>query len=90
MGEGRYRALMAPTVRVNAVLPGPVDTPMYEQLGLTPRETQRLRRDLAAATPMGRFGEAEEIAPWVCLLLDAEASGWVTGTLLSVDGGRTA
>lgn len=81
---------LAPRVRVNAVLPGPVDTPMYSDLGLTAEETGQLRRDMLDATPMGRFGQPEEVARWVCNLLDDELSSWVTGALISVDGGRTA
>lgn len=81
---------LAPRVRVNAVLPGPVDTPMYSDLGLSDAETQRLRAGLLDATPMGRFGQPEEVARWVCHLLDDELSAWVTGALVPVDGGRTA
>ncbi|MER5766611.1 SDR family NAD(P)-dependent oxidoreductase [Streptomyces sp. NPDC001985] len=80
---------LAPTVRVNALLPGPVETPMYDDLGLGPERTARLREDLVAATPMGRFGGPDEVARWVCHLLD-DASGWVTGALIPIDGGRTA
>lgn len=81
---------LAPRVRVNAVVPGPVETPMYEDLGLTPAQTESLRAGLLGSTPMARFGRAEEVARWVHLLLDRELSGWVTGALLAVDGGRSA
>jgi NAD(P)-dependent dehydrogenase (short-subunit alcohol dehydrogenase family) len=81
---------LAPQVRVNAILPGPVETPIYDDLGLNPPETRALRDALLLATPMGRFGRPGEVAAWVCALLDPEISGWVTGTLLPVDGGRTA
>ncbi|GIM87140.1 hypothetical protein Sar04_38760 [Salinispora arenicola] len=80
---------LAPEVRVNAVLPGPVDTPIYDDLGLSDEATGKLREDLLARTPMGRFGQSDEVATWVCRLLDDE-SGWVTGVLLPVDGGRCA
>ncbi|MEV7618392.1 glucose 1-dehydrogenase [Streptomyces sp. NPDC089799] len=81
---------LAPDVRVNAVLPGPVDTPMWNETGLDAADTGKLRAGLLSSTPMGRFGEAGEIGRWVCLLLDTELSGWVTGALVPVDGGRTA
>ncbi|GAA0583884.1 glucose 1-dehydrogenase [Kribbella sandramycini] len=80
---------LAPDVRVNAVLPGPVDTPMWQDLGLSPMQTELLRRDMVAGTPMGRFGEEDEIARWVACLLDPDFAGWITGVLLPVDGGRT-
>jgi NAD(P)-dependent dehydrogenase (short-subunit alcohol dehydrogenase family) len=81
---------LAPEVRVNAVLPGPVDTPIYDHLGLTDDQCRTLRRDLLASVPLSRFGRPEEVADWVCRLLDADVAGWVTGSLLTVDGGRTA
>lgn len=80
----------APDVRVNAILPGPVLTPMWGETGLDAAGTERLRAGLLESTPMGRFGEDTEIGRWVCLLLDSEVSGWVTGALMPVDGGRTA
>ncbi len=81
---------LAPDVRVNAIMPGPVDTPMWDGTGLDEAGIRKLRVDLRSSTPMGRFGEDVEIGRWVCLLLDPEVSGWVTGALMPVDGGRTA
>lgn len=81
---------LAPRVRVNAVVPGPVDTPMYDDLGLDPDETESLRAGLMRSTPMARFGRPDEVARWVCALLDPERSGWVTGALFAIDGGRSA
>ncbi|MGC5053374.1 SDR family NAD(P)-dependent oxidoreductase [Micromonospora sp. DT48] len=81
---------LAPDVRVNAILPGPVDTPLWTNAGLDDAGIERLRTDLTAATPMGRFGDRTEIGQWVCNLLDPALSGWVTGALIPVDGGRTA
>lgn len=81
---------LAPDVRVNAILPGPVDTPMWTGTGLDEAGMQQLRVDLTSSTPMGRFGEEAELGRWVCALLDPELSGWVTGALIPVDGGRTA
>lgn len=81
---------LAPLVRVNAVLPGPVDTPMYDDLGLAPEQVAQLRDAMVESTPLGRFGTPDEVAPWVCRLLDPEAAGWVTGALIPVDGGRTS
>ncbi|MGI8312741.1 SDR family NAD(P)-dependent oxidoreductase [Saccharopolyspora hattusasensis] len=80
---------LAPEVRVNAILPGPVDTPIYDDLGISAVETAELRSRLSEATPLARFGRSEEVAHWVCLLL-GDASAWMTGVLLPVDGGRCA
>ncbi|MFC5290103.1 SDR family NAD(P)-dependent oxidoreductase [Actinokineospora guangxiensis] len=80
---------LAPAVRVNAVVPGPVDTPIYDQLPLSADGLADFRAALVAATPAGRFGTPEEVAPWICALLDTSAA-WMTGVLLPVDGGRCA
>lgn len=80
---------LAPDVRVNAVVPGAIDTPMYDDLGLGLDETEHLRKTLLDSTPMARFGMPQDVAPWVCALLDPKRSGWITGALFTVDGGRS-
>lgn len=75
---------MAPFgVRVNAIAPGYIDTP------LTRQHAPEARRRAETATPLGRFGRADElIGPAV--FLASEASSFVTGCSLLVDGGWTA
>lgn len=75
---------MAPFgVRVNAIAPGYIDTP------LTRQHPQQTRRRIEEGTPAGRFGEAAElIGPAV--FLASQASSFVTGSSLIVDGGWTA
>ena len=77
--------LAARNVRVNAVGPGPTITPLTEASRADPARY----RGLIDAIPMGRFGEAGEIAEVVSFLLSARAS-FITGQLLCVDGGFTA
>ena len=72
-------------VRVNCVCPGVIDTPMVE--GVTARP--ELRKIVEGMTPMGRFGRPEEIAAGV-LWLCSDASSFVTGHPLVIDGGATA
>ncbi|SDS88708.1 SDR family NAD(P)-dependent oxidoreductase [Microlunatus soli] len=81
---------LAPQIRVNALVPGAVDTPMYDDLGLDDPQTEELRAGLLSSTPMGRFGTPEEVARWADLILDPDRSGWMTGALLTVDGGRSS
>lgn len=71
-------------IRVNAVLPGVIETPMTESLLAAPGVPQTL----AAATPLGRAGRPEEVAEAAAFLC-SPASGYVTGTSLLVDGGQT-
>jgi NAD(P)-dependent dehydrogenase (short-subunit alcohol dehydrogenase family) len=68
-------------VRVNAVLPGFVDTPMAHRIG-----GDQAIAALGTATPIGRVAVAEEIAAAVSWLL-SDASSYVTGHCLTVDGG---
>jgi NAD(P)-dependent dehydrogenase (short-subunit alcohol dehydrogenase family) len=71
-------------VRVNAILPGPVYTPMVASGGMT--ETQReLRR---RASPMGLEGTGWDIG-WAAVFLASDEARWITGQLLCVDGGMT-
>ncbi|WP_406388013.1 SDR family NAD(P)-dependent oxidoreductase [Streptomyces sp. NBC_00887] len=72
-------------VRVNAVSPGPTDTPGLS--GLVPGPEQAgLRQHLAAHVPLGRLGRPEEIAAAVAFLA-SEQSSFITGSNLYVDGG---
>ena len=72
-------------VRVNAVAPGWVDTPMTESV----QAHDGMYAMLKDRHPAGRFGTPEEVAHAILYLSSAEAA-WVTGTILSVDGGWTA
>jgi NAD(P)-dependent dehydrogenase (short-subunit alcohol dehydrogenase family) len=80
--EGMTRALaldLAP-IRVNAVAPGLIDTPLWASFG--PQKEAFAAR--AAKLPVGRIGRPEEVAEAVLFLM---TNGFVTGTVLSIDGG---
>jgi NAD(P)-dependent dehydrogenase (short-subunit alcohol dehydrogenase family) len=80
--EGMTRALaldLAP-IRVNAVAPGLIDTPLWDSFG--PQREAIVAR--GAALPVGRIGRPEEVAEAVLFLMH---NGFVTGTVLAVDGG---
>ncbi|MFD3454830.1 SDR family NAD(P)-dependent oxidoreductase [Streptomyces sp. NPDC058691] len=73
-------------VRVNAVAPGPVETGALSSSGLSPAEVQQIKDAEAARIPLGRRGRPEELAVWVLRLADPTVE-WVTGQVLTVDGG---
>lgn len=76
--------LAAKGVRINAVLPGVIDTPMTTAM-LTPAQKKRVEE----ATPLGRLVTPEEVADVVALLVGPRTSG-VTGQCWTVDGGFSA
>jgi NAD(P)-dependent dehydrogenase (short-subunit alcohol dehydrogenase family) len=73
-------------VRVNAVAPGPIDTPLW-RAGATGPALEARRRDRVGVIPLGRLGEAAEVADAVLFLL-SPASRYATGQVISVNGGE--
>ncbi|MFC9706168.1 SDR family NAD(P)-dependent oxidoreductase [Streptomyces sp. NPDC056943] len=73
-------------VRVVAVAPGAIETPIADHMGLSPERLAALRAWQLAHTPLGRIGRPEEVAAAITLLAAPDA-GFLTGTVLPVDGG---
>ncbi len=79
------REAAAAGVTVNAVCPGPTDTPLLAQMA---EASPKLHAALARAVPMRRIGEPSDIAPAV-VFLASDGAGYITGQTLSVSGGLT-
>lgn len=71
-------------IRVNCVCPGVVETALFDAGTVTSEQLEARRR----AYPLRRFGRPEEIA-WAIVYLLSDASAWMTGTDLKIDGGLT-
>jgi NAD(P)-dependent dehydrogenase (short-subunit alcohol dehydrogenase family) len=69
-------------IRVNALSPGPIDTPMFDQV------SDEVRKILTAQIPLGRMGRPEEVAA-AALFLASEESSFMAGAELSIDGGMS-
>ena len=75
-------------IRVNAVSPGPIVTPILEKTGLPKETLDQFAKQFAETNPMKRFGQPEEVAATVAFLASQDAS-YITGAEINVDGGAT-
>ncbi|MET9316573.1 SDR family oxidoreductase [Kribbella sp. NPDC003505] len=75
-------------IRVNAIAPGPINTPGLSGLAASPEDAAQLLKGLASGVPMNRLGAPEEIATTV-LFLATPASAYMTGAEIYVDGGAS-
>jgi 2-hydroxycyclohexanecarboxyl-CoA dehydrogenase len=75
-------------IRVNAVCPGYIDTPMWDEWLRSSADAEELARHTTALHPLGRRGLPEDVASAVAYLAGPQST-WVTGTCLVVDGGLT-
>jgi NAD(P)-dependent dehydrogenase (short-subunit alcohol dehydrogenase family) len=73
-------------IRVNAVSPGPIDTPGLSDLLGSAESGEQRRKMIPNLVPLGRFGTPDEIAKAV-VFLASDDSSYITGTELFVDGG---
>jgi NAD(P)-dependent dehydrogenase (short-subunit alcohol dehydrogenase family) len=75
-------------IRVNAVSPGPIETPIFGRMGLSAEQVEGFGQSMMQQVPMKRLGQPEEIAKAVLFLASSDSS-YVLGTELVVDGGMT-
>jgi NAD(P)-dependent dehydrogenase (short-subunit alcohol dehydrogenase family) len=78
--------LKARKIRVNAISPGPIETPIFGKMGMNHDQVQQFKTGVSSLVPLGRMGESDELAKAV-LFLASDDSSYVTGIELFVDGG---
>lgn len=83
-------AKMQPVVRVNCIMPGPMETPLLDWLRQAmPLEPERVQELLLASIPLQRIGRPDEFGAVACFLA-SDASSYITGVELPLDGGQSA
>lgn len=73
-------------IRVNAISPGPIETPIFGKMGLSDQQASEFGQSILTKVPMGRMGQSGEIAK-TALFLASDDSSYITGVDLCVDGG---
>ncbi len=80
--------LISRGIRVNAVSPGPISTPLYGKLGFSEADLQKAAEAIRSQVPAGRFGEPSEVAKTVVFLASDEAA-FMVGSEILIDGGMS-
>ncbi len=75
-------------IRVNAISPGPINTPIFGKMGMSPEQLEATATSIQQQVPMGRFGRPEEIAK-AALFLASDDSSFMIGAELVADGGMS-
>ncbi|MBX5191752.1 SDR family oxidoreductase [Rhizobium sp. NZLR3b] len=75
-------------IRVNAVSPGPIATPLYSKLGASEAQSKAMAAEIQSQIPVGRFGNPSEVAKTIVFLASDEAA-YIVGSELVIDGGMS-
>jgi NAD(P)-dependent dehydrogenase (short-subunit alcohol dehydrogenase family) len=75
-------------VRVNAIAPGPTDTPGFDKMGIPPEHIAEVKASFVKQVPLGRMATTAEVGRWILSLADPTVT-WVTGQVISIDGGMS-
>ncbi|MBX5196964.1 SDR family oxidoreductase [Rhizobium sp. NZLR10] len=75
-------------IRVNAISPGPIATPLYSKLGASEAQSKAMAAEIQSQIPVGRFGNPSEVAKTIVFLASDEAA-YIVGSELVIDGGMS-
>jgi NAD(P)-dependent dehydrogenase (short-subunit alcohol dehydrogenase family) len=75
-------------IRVNAIAPGPTETPGFDKMGLPPEMIPAVKAQFVKQVPLGRMASTEEVVRWVLAVADPAVT-WMTGQIISIDGGMS-
>lgn len=75
-------------IRVNAVSPGPIETPIFGRMGMPDEQLQEMAQGIQQQIPLGRFGKPKEIAKTVAFLASPDSS-FIVGSEIIADGGMS-
>ena len=80
--------LSSRNIRVNAVSPGPIETPLWGKTNLSEEEINGFAQNVSTQVPLGRFGKGTEVAN-TALFLASDQASYITGVEIPIDGGMT-
>lgn len=80
--------LVSRGIRVNAISPGPIATPLYSKLGLSETDLRTVSASIQSQVPLGRFGQPSEIAS-AAVFLASDESAFTVGSEILIDGGMS-
>ncbi len=86
LGRTLSSELAARNIRVNTVNPGPINTPIFDKLGLDDETRTAFNNQIKERVPLNRAGESSEVAKLVAFLASSDAS-FITGSEYTIDGG---
>jgi NAD(P)-dependent dehydrogenase (short-subunit alcohol dehydrogenase family) len=75
-------------VRVNAVAPGPTETPVFSKLPIPAEMVPQVKAQFVSQVPLGRMASAQEVAHWIVAVAEP-GNTWMTGHVLAIDGGMS-
>ncbi|HEY0250364.1 MAG TPA: SDR family oxidoreductase, partial [Kofleriaceae bacterium] len=75
-------------IRVNAIAPGPTETPGFDKLPIPAEMVPVVKQQFTSQVPLGRMASSDEVAHWITMVANPSVT-WVTGHVFAIDGGMS-